>query len=47
MVKKVELNIDVMLATQSEEGVTAIQLAAEVNHVKTLQKLWVWAEEAN
>jgi bifunctional ADP-heptose synthase (sugar kinase/adenylyltransferase) len=39
LVKKMELNIEVMLVTQSEEGVTAIQLAAEINHVKTLQKL--------
>jgi ankyrin repeat protein len=28
-----------------EDGYTAFQIAAENNHVETLKKMWVWAEE--
>jgi hypothetical protein len=33
----VQLNTDEMLAAQIKEGITAFQLAAEGNYVKTLQ----------
>ena len=47
LAKEAEHNPDELLLAQNGEGVTAFQLAAWNNHVETLQKLWVWAEESN
>jgi len=37
---------DEMLLARSERVFTALQVAAYGNHVRILEKLWVWAEEA-
>ena len=45
LAKGVKLNTDELLLSQNGHGYTAFQLAALKNHVKTLLKMWVWAEE--
>jgi len=44
-VKEAELNTDELLLVPTADGYTAFQLAVENNHVETLKKMWVWAEE--
>jgi hypothetical protein len=43
--KEAELNTDELLLAQTGEGLNAIQLTAQKNHVDTLQRIWVWAKE--
>jgi len=43
--KEAEQNTDELLLVQTGDVYMAFQLAAESNHVETLKKLWVWAEE--
>jgi ankyrin repeat protein len=42
----VGLNRNELLLAQNEKGHTAMHLAARMNRVKILEKLWVWTEEA-
>jgi ankyrin repeat protein len=42
----VELKPDELLLAQGMGGLTALHIAAYGNHVRILEKLWVWAEEA-
>ena len=44
LAKELELNTHELLLSQSVDGKTAFQLVAK-NNVKTLLKMWVWAEE--
>jgi ankyrin repeat protein len=41
----VEINTEELLLAESRTGYTAFHLAAKKNHVETLKKMWVWAEE--
>ena len=45
LVKDAELNTDELLLISTADGYTAFQLAARKNHVETLKKMWLWAEE--
>ena len=44
--KVLELNTDELLLAESDEGETAFHCAAHNNRVSILQKLWVWAKDA-
>jgi ankyrin repeat protein len=41
----VEINTEELLLAETKKGHTALHLAAEMNKVETLKKLWLWAEE--
>jgi hypothetical protein len=41
----VEINTEELLLAETKEGDTAFHLAAILNKVETIKKLWVWAEE--
>jgi ankyrin repeat protein len=43
--KEADLNTHDLLLSQLENGFAAFHLAAKNNHVETLLKMWVWAEE--
>jgi ankyrin repeat protein len=44
--REVGLKPEELLLAQNREGLTVLHMAASVNHVGILLKLWVWAEEA-
>jgi len=43
---ELELNPHELLLAQHEQGLTALHMATQENHVGILQALWVWAEQA-
>jgi len=43
--KEVEINLDQLLLAETEQGQTALHLAAQRNHAEILQELWVWADK--
>ena len=45
LAKEVELDTHELLLSQNGDGCTAFQLAALNDHVETLLKRWIWAEE--
>jgi len=47
MAKEVELNLDELFLAATEEGKTALHMAAQENHIEILQKLWVWTKNRN
>jgi hypothetical protein len=44
-VKEAKLNTVELLLFPTEDGYTAFQIAAQNNHVETLKKMWLWADE--
>jgi hypothetical protein len=43
--KEVELNLHELLLAATEEGRTALHIAAKENYTEVLQEVWVWTEE--
>ena len=46
LAKEAELNTDELLLAQTRDRYTAFLLAAEINHVGILKRMWVWAEKS-